>query len=386
MFSTIIIHSGSNRAHTLRYLAASSDCTEVVRDLDHNPGEHELKRLVGALEPEVVLVDLGSTESLSCASNVRAVHPKAAVIGYGATLEVALMAPRVGFDAVLAENASPEDLRQAIHDALRMHQGGVEPNLFSYIPSKAGSGASTIVLNTAMALARDEGKRVLVIEADLRSGSLAIMLGAKPKASIQSVLKSIAQIDKRRFRDWVYTFQGVDFLLSSLALDADIPEWSDYFHLLSIVRQSYDKILVDMPELVNPASIELVRRSHRVFVVCTPEITSMKLASQRFEELTRLAIPDTRSGLIVNRWQKADPPIDEVSRSVDHEVTRVFPNDYAGVRSAILGGRPVSAQSRLGMAYTEFAGELCGKKTLQDDSLTGKLKSLWGIRETVRVE
>jgi len=382
MFSTIVIHAASTRAHRLRYLIAATNCLEIARDLDNFPSEHELKRVCGGIGPEVVVIDLESSESLTLAAMVREVIPSAAIIGYGPTVEGAIVAPKVGFDNTVPFEATIDDLRFAIQESLRKRQGGVEKSLFCFIPAKAGSGCSTIVLNTAAAMARDEGKRVLVLDTDLRSGILAVMLAVEPKVSIQNLLASIQQLDHRRFRDFVITAQGVDYLVSSRSLDVPPPEWVDYFHLLSIALRQYDAILVDMPELINPATVELVRRAADTYVVSTPEIPSMKLANQRFSELERLGIPKTRMGLLVNRWHRSDASTAQIAEMVKHPVTRVFPNDYAGVRSAILAGRPISERSNLGIAYSEFAGELFGKTTVHDNSITGKLKSLWGIRES----
>lgn len=383
MFSTMVLHSGSDRAHRLRYLVAATDCLDVVSDLDRIPAHLELQRLVGTLMPHVVIVDLANMGALGFASLIREVVPSMAIIGYGHYPESAATAARLGFDWVLGEDAGESDLREAICDAMRKHKGTLDAGLFCFLPSKAGTGCSTIVMNTAVALARDEGKRVLVLDADLRSGIQSVLIGAEPKRSIQSLLARIYQFDKRRFPDCVNSFQGVDFLLSSPSLDDTPPEWDDYFHLLSLVRGFYDTVLIDLPELVNPATVELVRRARQVFVVTTPEVPSMTLAKQRCQELTRHSLPKTRIGLLVNRWHKTDPNLELIGQLIDHPVSRVFPNDYAGVRGAIVNTRPVSPRSSLGLAFTEFAGELFGKITLQDNSLTGKLKSFWGIRETV---
>ena len=384
MFSAILLHSGSERAHLLRYLVATADCIEVARDYDNLTTDHELKRVVGVVDPEVVLVDLCAIEALGAAAAIRDVAPTTVIIGFGPSVETALMASRVVFDVVLAADCTPEDMRTTIQDCLRKNKGGLEKTLYCFLPSKAGSGSSTIAMNTAAALARDEGKRVLVLDADLRSGVMGIMLGTEPKHSLQSVLGAISHLDKRRLPEFVYSSQGVDYLLSSRSLDAAPPDWRDYFHLIAMVRSSYDVILVDLPELVNPATIEFVSRAKRVFVVCTPEVPSMTLAKHRCTELARLQIPKTRTGVLVNRWSKLDPSPNEINGLVEHEITKVFPNDYPAVRSAILAGRPVDPRSRLGMTYTEFAGELFGKMTVNGTGLTGKLKSLWGIRETVQ--
>lgn len=385
MFSAIVIHSGSNRSHILRYLVATADCLEVARDFDHTPTEHELRRIIGTMDPEVAIIDLFHSDSVLAAQHIREISPTMAIIGFGASLNAAISASSSSlFDALLPQDAPVEDFRAAIHAALRKLRGGIESNLYCFLPAKAGGGCSTIVMNTASALAREQGKRVLVLDADLRSGIQAILLGTEPLCSLQTLLAKINHLDRRRFPEMVYSVGGVDYLLSSRSLDSQPPDWADYFHLLATVRGMYDAILVDLPELVNPATFELVRRAQTVYVTCTPEIPSLTLAKHRILELTRIKIPRTRIGLLANRWHRSDLSPAEISSLVGHDVSKIFPNDYNGVRSAILSGKAVSSRSRLGTAYAEFAAELFDKHLPPAHSLTGKLKSLWGIRESVQ--
>lgn len=141
MFSTMVLHSGSDRAHRLRYLVAAANCLDVVRDLDGIPADLELQRLVGTLRPDAVIVDLANMGALAFASLIRDVAPSMAIIGYGAHPEAAITAPRLGFDSVLGEDAGESDLREAIFDAMRKHQGAIDSGLFCFLPSKAGTGA-----------------------------------------------------------------------------------------------------------------------------------------------------------------------------------------------------------------------------------------------------
>jgi MinD-like ATPase involved in chromosome partitioning or flagellar assembly len=385
MFNTIAIHAASSRAHRLRYLMAATNWLEISRDLTNFPNEHELTRVCGGISPEVVIIDMEVPETIDLAAVVREVLPSAAIVGYGPGAEAAMIATKVGFDITIPVDSSVDDLRYALQEALRKRQGGLEKSLLCFLPAKAGSGCSTIVLNTAAALARDQGKRVLVLDTDLRSGILSVMLAVKPKSSIQNLLAVVEGLDQRRFKDFVVSSQGVDYLVSNRILDIPPPEWMDYFHLLSITIKQYDVIMVDMPELINPATVELARRAREVYVVTTPEIPSLTLAKQRFEELGRLSIPKTRMGLLVNRLHRSDPSPDQIAEMAGHAVSKTFPNDYVGLRSAIIAGRPVTENSRLGTAYADFAAELIGKTVVHDTSLAGKLKSLWGIRETTSI-
>lgn len=381
MFSTVLIHAESNRSHLLRYLVTACEAIEVIRDIQHIPHEHELRRLIGAIAPEIVIVDLTNPEALEYARAVHEVAPKTAVIGFGPTLQNALLAEKVGFDALLDAGDGPEALLAAIQATLRNRFNGIEKFLYCFVPAKAGSGCSTVVMNTAAAFIRQGARRVLVMDADLRSGILAIMLGTQTTRGIQSVLSNISTIDRHRLPDFIHQTEGVDYLFSSRSLDSAPPDWSDYFHLLGVARSVYDAILVDLPELINPATYELVRRAARTFIVTTPEIPAMTLARHRFDELNRLKLEQQQLGLLVNRWHRNDPSPEEIGRLVQHDVNHVFPNDYYTVREAILAGTHVRENSRLGSSFSDFAGELLGKPVVKASSIAGKLKSFWGAKE-----
>ena len=379
MFHTIVIHSSPDDAPVLRALAAATGLVQVVRELPAPPGNYELSRLLNTLAPSLVLIDLRrGTDGLDCAARVREYAPGAAIIGYACAPAHSAMARQLGVGAMVPVGAGSDELRASIREALQEKRRGVEGYLYSFLPSKAGCGASTVVLNTAVALAR-LGKKVLVVDSDLRSGILAIMLGVEPEGSVQSALEHCDELDTFFWRNSVCTSHGVDFLLSSRSLDAALPDWSHYFQLLNFASGLYDAILVDLPELVNPATLEVVRRSRMIFPVSTPEVPALHLTMQRCEELRRMGIPEDRVGILMNRYHKADPAVGHIAGLLNQAIMKTFPNDYALVNAAISGGRPVPEDSRLGHAYSEFAGRLVEQVIVHEPTLSTRLKGMFGF-------
>lgn len=378
MFNALVIHSSADRAPLLRALVADTGQLLVMREYLSVPSSYELSRIMNSLGPDIVVLDFsGGREALDSAILIRQWSPGTAVIGFGGTSDLTILARQVGFSAIPGSESNTESLRDAIREAMHRDQGGVEQCLLSFLPSKAGSGASTLVLNTAVALVRRCNKRVLVLDADLRSGILAIMLNITPDASIQFLLAAASELDQFVWKNSVNTVAGVDFLLSSRSLDSNPPEWAHYFRLLNFARERYDAILVDLPELVNPATVELVRRSRMVFPVCTPEIPSLKLTQHRCQELERWQVASERIGVLLNRYQKGDPAAQEIGRLLGRQVTHTFPNDYADVKAAVANGVPVAPHTRLGRAYDDFALQLVDATVAKEPTFAGKLKGLF---------
>lgn len=384
MFAAILIHAGPQQAaHCspahLRALAQAANFLQIVRDLDAVPSEHELRRHLNSTPPSVVVINLMGPAALEAAALVRRLHPQSAILGYAANFEQAQIAHKYGINAVAQATPDADVFSEALHEAIQRQKGGLESNLFLFLPAKAGSGASTLAVNTAVSLARDHAKRVLLIDSDLRSGILAVMLGITSRRSTEYVLQSIHEMDALQLSNCLGKTGGVDCLLSSHTLDTNPPEWQDYNQLLSLIRAKYDAVIVDLPELINPATIELVRRAESIFLVSTPEIPSMAMAEQRLSELKRLEIPAERTKLLLNRWHKSDPSAKEISALVGHQVHQTFPNDYPSVRAAILSSRPVGPHSRLGRAYLDFAGGLLPNQQVPASSFAGRLKNLFGV-------
>ncbi len=378
MFTSVIIQASPERSPYIRALAADTGLLQLVREYPSVPAPYELSRIVHASAPELILIDVGSGDlALHCCSTIKGIDAGMPVIGVGCAPAMMQPARDAGFTTVLGESFTTEELSEAIRCSLVSLKGGPEDYLFSFLPSKAGSGASTVVLNTALALARDQKKKVLVIDADLRSSILGILLDVKLTNSIQTLLGSTDEIDQFKLRASIVSVEGVDFLLSSRSLDTRLPSWPQYFQLLNFVRGLYDTILVDLPELVNPASIELVRRSRKVYLVCTTEVPSLRLKQQRGEELTRWGVPAHRFGLLVNRWQTSDPSSAEIAKILGIQVLKKLPNDYASIRKAQTEGRFVAPNSRLGKACSEFAAVLAGDVNAPAAKPAGLLMSLF---------
>lgn len=378
MFTTTIIQASPERSPYVRALAADTGLLQLVREYPSVPNPYEITRMINSSAPEVIILDLGSGDlALHCCSSIKSTDAGMPVIGVGCPPGMIQAAKEAGFTAVLTDSFTTQDLSEAIHTSLVALKGGPEDYMFSFLPSKAGSGASTVVLNTAMALARNHNKRVLVIDADLRSSVLSILLDLNLKNSIQSLLHSMEELDQFKLRNCTVTVEGVDFLLSSRSLDTRQPGWPQYFQLLNFVRNQYDTILVDLPELVNPASIELVRRSRKVYLVCTTEVPSLRLTQQRGEELSRWGLPESRYGLLVNRWHPSDPSAPEIAKILGIQVLKQLPNDYPSIRKAQTEGRFVAETTRLGKAIADFARVLAGDAEAPPSKTSSLLSSLF---------
>lgn len=298
--------------------------------------------------------------------------PQTLIIGIGSPISSLSTNPVFAY---VGHDPGPEDLLRALPKAMSDQLSGKSCTLVSFMPAKAGSGSSTIALNTAACLAQTYRQRVLVIDADLRSSVLTAMVGFMPDTGIEVLFQ---QLPNSTTVDWgrVPTpWHGAHLLMSTRSVDVALPSAADYLRLLSLAVGRYDTIIVDLPELINPATLALVRASHERFVVCTPELPSLTLAPQRLSELDRLGLLNEGVGIIVNRWHRTDLDVASLTELLGQARIHTFPNDYLAVRKSFADRAPIKG-GKLADAFKEFTGQLIHADA-RNSGIGGVLKRLF---------
>lgn len=143
------------------------------------------------------------------------------------------------------EREAYKTLRTNIRFALRGKHG----KKICITSSAPGEGKSITILNLAISFA-EAGKKVLLIDADLRRPAIARLLREKPKAGLTNVLAELADVEEA-IRKEVYP--NLDILFSG-----DIPpnplellSSEKMQEMIADMEKIYDYILVDTP----PATI-----------------------------------------------------------------------------------------------------------------------------------
>lgn len=362
MFAVVLISADPLRRRIMQDALTGTGQATVDRVLDAVPESYDFTRLLNVSQPDLFVLDHDDDAPIErIVDTIHARSPSTAVLAFGSRLGGDLEGAReLGVEAVVPYPVDVPTLVAAIDRAIHEKRGERIGNLHAFLPAKAGCGTSTLVLNTAARLAGSFDKRTLVLEADLRSGVLDIMIGATPSGGSQRILELAGEVDTFQWDNNLTRAFGVDFLLTRREAGGIIPDWHHYHQVLNFARSKYDIILVDLPELVNPATVEIIRRAASTFVVCTAEVAPLKLARLRCEEIAMWGAPKSSIHLLLNRAQQGDIPAEEVKAFTGQDVYGVFPNDYKNLREAMNRSSVLTESSELGLAALSFAGRLTG--------------------------
>jgi len=362
MFSAMLFAPGRMGSREVEQVALESEQVCIYKTMHAFPPPYELTRLLNTFQPDIVLVELQPLEeALRLVREVRVIRPEAVVIGYGLPWPdpEREQVSEAGVEDVMESPPTPESLRAAVARAVR-GRPALQDNLLAFLPAKAGSGATTVAINTAAHLALGFDQRVILMDTDLHSGLVSLLLRVEADYSILDALDSADRLDGTLWSRIVARAHGMDLLVTAQRRRAPLVCWDKYHQLLRFVSGRYDSVVVDLPEVVNDATVEIVRRARRVFVVATPELPPLVLARQRCQELKARGVSADRLGVIVNRWNKDEIQISDIERLVEEPVAAVFHNDYRSMRKAVNEGRPIGPKTEVGRSFAAFAQKLLG--------------------------
>ena len=386
MFKAILLVHDESAGLTIENLGLESKQVIFEKTLSRFPQAFELSQILNTHVPELAFLDLSDWDSaLAAAEDIRSLAPRTAIVGFGAgwASHKEAQCADAGITELLVSPVTLKKFQDCVERAIHKMRGAAQENLLAFLPAKAGSGCTTIALNMAGYLAdttaKDSlGKKVLLIEGDLHSGVISVLVGESHPYCLLDALEASGQLDYSEWSKYIVKFRGLDVLFSGRPRKSLLPLWSNYHQLLDFAASRYDFILVDLPEVVNDATVEIVRRAKRVFVVCTPQTASLVLAPQRCEELRTRGIPAEKIKVLLNRWQKGEATAEEVEGLLKYPVSAVFENDYAAVSDAARANTLVTLESKLGRSFATFARTAAGAPEQPRSSKLSFLRGLAG--------
>lgn len=170
--------------------------------------------------------------------------------------------------------------------------------VFAVTSSVEDEGKSTVLVNLALAQA-GAGRRVLVIEGDLRKPRAAQYLGLSEDAGLTQVLTGKADVDDVLQQGPV---PGLHLLASGPRPPnpCEMIESSQMAELLAGLRERYDLVLIDAPPLLPVADgLALARLADGVVFTVRAGFTSAALVRRAHEMLETAGV--THVGVVLNR-------------------------------------------------------------------------------------
>jgi pilus assembly protein CpaE len=187
--------------------------------------------------------------------------------------------------------------------------------IVAFFSAKGGSGATTLAVNTAAALARTYPRQVLLIDLSAPFGHAALFSDLVATGSIASAAKGAPEDFERVLRQHiVYHRSGMGVLPGTLRPEeVDLMTGEVTGRVLDIVVSWQRVILVDLGTSLAEAALAVIERAECLVVVVPPEIAAMTDARRSLAVFRDIMnVPDNRIELVLNQ-RVPHPPLDRAA-------------------------------------------------------------------------
>jgi pilus assembly protein CpaE len=370
----LIVPDAKRRGSLTTILAAS--LPSVAREFDHYPSADELIE-IARLKCDIVIVDLdGDTErAIDTIEKISSRNQSATVMAYSGRNDAIMLrrTMQAGAREFLIEPLVPETVREAVNRAAARRpaiQPKAEGKLLVFVPSKGGVGVTTCASNFALALTKESGAKVVVVDMDFQLGEIALGLGLTSNFSIVDALVNANRLDKDFLASLLIRHSSGLAILSS-------PENYNFFQfavddgadrLFQILREEFDYVVVDIGTCHGTLQEKLFLEADKLYLITEATFPALRNGHRL---ISYLSVRDGSRVLevVLNRFNSRHGSIDEnsVTKVLARPIAWRIPNDFAAARAAEDSGIPLAmADSPITRALAQMARAACGKPLLPE--------------------
>ncbi|HLO34788.1 MAG TPA: response regulator [Candidatus Deferrimicrobium sp.] len=332
-------------------------------------------RLWGAEAPDLILLDvmLPKLDGYQVATKIRTEegttgHVPIIMLTAEREVEQKVRGLRAGADDYLIKPFHPAELMARIKSLLARfapHETlvGRPPlgRVLAFYGAKGGVGTTTIAINAAIALHRELGRKVALVDGNLQFGDHRVFLDlGLDKKSIVDIV-SAPTIDQDLVRQvMVKHDSGVDLLLAPPSPEtAELVTHEQMPLIVDQLRALYDYVVIDIDKRLDDINLGILEAADTMFVVMTADLSCLKNVRLVLETIGHLGYSSSKVQLVLNRSNaftgiNVKNAESALKRTIDHQVV----NEYRGAISALNSGAPfmfTKADSLLGRSLLDFA-------------------------------
>lgn len=301
---------------------------------------------------EVVLVDIDAgnvPRAIRAIELIRATTSDIAIFAVGEMNHPPsiVAAMRAGAGEYVERNANSEALVDALtrftaaRGKTRTTSG--RARVFTVTNAKGGAGATTVAVNTAVALQEIHGGVLLVDFAAL--GHAALHLNVRPAFGVVDALQNLHRLDASLLEGLMTTCKGGLQLLAGPQQPATVtPAAAELARLFDLLVSNFRYVVVDCSARVDATARLLCDLSNAVLLVAQTDVVSLWSAG-RIRTFLEEGTGRDRVRIVLNRYKKIPGFTDEdVETATNCKLLWKLPNNYQAIAPAIDKGQPVVFQ------------------------------------------
>ncbi|MGF1696789.1 type II secretion protein [Vibrio lamellibrachiae] len=227
--------------------------------------------------------------------------------------------------------------------------------MYAFVNSKGGAGASTLALNSAITIAKEFPDKVLLLDLDLQFGVIEDYLNVSSPYSLSDAIASVPDLDEVSLASLVTKHSsGLHVLGFKHENTHDNYDKAKHINkLLPILREFYSYVIVDLSRGVDRLFAPVIAPVTKVFLITQQNLVSIKNTS-RIAKLLALdfGIGTEQLEVIVNRYEKRQSiKLKDIESTILGVKVHMVPNDFkVAIESANLGRPFIEAKNKSSIA------------------------------------
>ncbi len=246
--------------------------------------------------------------------------------------------------------ASPAGDGRQMEEKTSGASGAAGGRLIALLSGKGAPGVTTVAVGLAAALS-ERGRRVVLVDADLRGGNVGPYLDLDPRRGLVGLAfgrngASAAGAVEEELQEGpgFMVLAGLERPDSGLGMSAEMLTAAT-----TTLRGTFDDVLVDVGEVVAgvspPASEAVLRAADRLLVVVGADLVALWNARSCLRYLREgLGVAQEAMGVVLNRREGREHyAAEEVERALGLPVLALLPEDRRAARRAVAEQLPITA-------------------------------------------
>jgi pilus assembly protein CpaE len=332
-------------------------------------------------QPLVVIFGPGLADGAGLAEVERftRARPEAGAILVATELSTGLLqqALRCGVRDVLGAPTEPVSLHESVDRVARTltmlpsistlaGEVPTEGRVITVASTKGGSGKSVVATNLAVTLARSTTRPVVLVDADLQFGDVAVMMRLNAAHTLVDAVSAQGRLDAQFLQSLLARHEASGLLILSAPVEPSFAErvsGDDMLRIIEILKTFCEYVIIDTPAQFNDVVLALIENSDHILMVAGMDIPNIKNTKLGLQTLRMLGVPDERLILLLNRANaRVQLEVSEVERTLGMKAGGLIPSDIV-VPQTVNKGVPVvidAPRSEVARAFVNIAGLLTG--------------------------
>ncbi|HZP24714.1 MAG TPA: AAA family ATPase [Terriglobales bacterium] len=336
-----------------------------MQDYSRRDGDRLIVEKLARAEIAVCIIDFDrDREAAVEAANAiqQALHGRGTLIAVSAKSEPALIlqAMRAGCSEYLTKPVSIEQLAEALHrlrtQASSRRPARVKPpgRVLGLLGARGGAGTTTLAVHLACFLARQHGKRTLILDEHRRLGHVSVYLGEDHAGyNFYELVRNIARLDETLLQGFViHHSEFLDILPSPDDFeDSSNVSLDDIQRAIRFLGENYDFVVIECPHGIHNLSLTTIDCSDELFLIATPDVPGLRDLSRYIDRLLQSNVPPAKIKVVINRYSSQGAlSLEQIEKAIRQPIAITIPNSSADLIRAMNTGTPVQPERK-----SEFA-------------------------------